>query len=164
MLLSLRSRKETKMQKKYDYDYGYGKKHAYTSTYKETKNEYVRAEEKYIRKEERKGAVRKAVRIIVFFSIILASIALFYFTYIVAYDTPVNKTDKTLIEFSINAGNSKTDIENRLYDEGLISDINLFRIREILFKADYKTGTYRLKRSYNNEKIINILSGVEYDS
>ena len=118
--------------------------------------------EKYERKEHRQMITRRVVRFAVFFFILLAGLAIFYISYLIARDIPVNKNDKKVIEITVTEGMTREDVEAVLLENGLISDTTLFKIREKLFKADYQTGTYRLKRSFNNEKIINILSGIEY--
>lgn len=116
----------------------------------------------YEERELRRATVRKVVRIVLFFFIIVSSIVLFYVTYVVAHDVPVNPNDKNVIIFQIDEGMTTQQIEDQLVTSKLVPSIPILKIREKLFQADYKAGSYRLKRSYNTEKIINILSGIEY--
>ncbi len=82
----------------------------------------------------------------------------------IAYDVPVNSADYSKYNYTITADSTDETVASDLLELGLIDNALIYRIRCILYSADYKEGTYVLSPCYSTEKIINILSGYEYGS
>lgn len=82
----------------------------------------------------------------------------------IAYDVPVNSADYSKYNYTITAESNNDSVANDLLELGLIDNALIYKIRCILYSANYKEGTYVLSPCYSTEKIINILSGYEYGS
>ena len=82
----------------------------------------------------------------------------------IAYDVPVNSADYSKYNYTITADSTNESVASDLLELGLIDNALIYRIRCILYSANYKEGTYVLSPCYSTEKIINILSGYEYGS
>lgn len=58
------------------------------------------------------------------------------------------------VGITIEAGMSKSDVGELLYEEGLIKDDNIFGIQCIIYEAEFFPGEYVLNTSYSPEEII----------
>jgi len=86
----------------------------------------------------------------------------YQFAYNVFYDVPMDAADVSKIEFTVTGSETDEEVGEKLEDLGLIDDMKVFLLRCKLYKAKYVAGTYKLSRSFNTEKILNILAAYDY--
>lgn len=84
-------------------------------------------------------------------------------TYNVFYDIPVNPDSTTKIEYTVTADATDESVYADLEDLGVMNCSEfIYKLRAIVFDAEYVEGTYYISDGYNIEKIINILAGYSY--
>ena len=79
-------------------------------------------------------------------------------------DRPIDESDYTLVNYTVTSSMTDEEVANDLEYLGLIDNKILFKIRCKLYDADYQDGTYQLSPCYCTEKLVNILSGYDYDT
>lgn len=82
--------------------------------------------------------------------------------YDVFYDLPMDSADLTKIEVTIDGYETDDEVGKMLLENDLIDNLFIFKIRCLIYDSDYVAGTYSISRSYNTEKILNILAGYSY--
>ena len=67
----------------------------------------------------------------------------------------------TDVEVTVAAGDDVASVAAQLEEKGLIRDVNLFRIQNLITAnpEGFREGTYTLNTSMTPEEMINILSG-----
>lgn len=121
------------------------------------------------RRRNERNSVPVYLKLVRFFAFLLLWIAVAFFCYEgykfafnVFNDIPVDSTSLSKVSITIDGKESNQEVGEMLFNAGLIDDVTTYKIRCIVYDAEYKPGTYRLSKSYTTEKIINILSGYKY--
>lgn len=84
------------------------------------------------------------------------------YTYKIFNDMPVDASNVSKISVTITGTETNDEMAQMLYSLGLIDSVKMYKTRCKLYAPEYVEGTYKLSKSYNTEKIMNILSGVDY--
>ena len=113
------------------------------------------------KKQPRKKSLLRFIPLILVIAICVVG---FIFALKIFDDKPFNSDDKSKVEYTITSGISNSTVASDLLALGLIDNEFIYKIRCKVFSADYEEGTYKLSPSYSTEKIINILSGYDYES
>ena len=102
------------------------------------------------------------VCLLIWIIVIVLCCGAFKLGYDIFYDTPMDSSDLTKIEITIDGYETDTEIGEFLLENDLIDNMFIFKIRCLVYDSDYVAGTYSISRSYNTEKILNILAGYDY--
>ena len=84
------------------------------------------------------------------------------FAYRVLDDEPMDASDVSKVTITVTGDETDAEMGDILLANGLIDDLNVYKLRCILYSSDYVPGTYELSRSFNTEKNLNILAGYDY--
>lgn len=121
------------------------------------------------RKEERKRKTpaQKAAKVILWVAVwvvvFLLAFVCFKITYNVFYDIAVDPDSTEKIEYTVTADATDESVYEDLEALGVVNCSEfIYKLRAIVFDAEYVEGTYYISDGYNMEKIINILAGYEY--
>lgn len=124
---------------------------------------------KEVRREEKEQITphQKLVRRIVWSSIWLAVLIIgfigFRICYGIFYDVAVDPDSTTTYEYTVAAGATDASVYDDLTELGVIDCSEfIYKLRAIVFDAEYIEGTYELSDGFTTEKIINILAGYDY--
>lgn len=123
-------------------------------------------EEKEAAKESvspRQRTVKRVVILGIWLVTLLVCAMLFLVCYNVFYDVPVNPDSTATYEYVVEEGMSDDQVYADLTELGVIDCSKfIYKLRALVFSAEYVAGTYTLSDGYNTEKIINILAGYNY--
>ncbi|MGI6071484.1 MAG: hypothetical protein ACOX75_00515 [Lachnospiraceae bacterium] len=78
------------------------------------------------------------------------------------YDLPMDPGDMTKVSITLTGQETDEEVGQWMLDNGLIDDLDLYLLRCKVYSSKYKPGTYKLSKSYNTEKNLNILAGYKY--
>lgn len=115
-------------------------------------------------KEKKVRKKRLIIRLCVTAVVLILCAAGFSFMYWIFHDVPVDEDNKQKIEVTITEGITDAEVGDILKEEGCIKDKTLYKLRTIIYDANYVPGVYDVSPSYTTEKIINILSGYDYST
>lgn len=107
----------------------------------------------------RAGPVEKIVRLAVLVLVIVLCIIAYTTARKVCNDQPMNSSNTTKVQITITADSTDSSVGEFLVKNNVVESKFVYKLRAILFEANYKEGTYEVSPSYTTEKIINILSG-----
>lgn len=117
----------------------------------------------------KKSAASTFVGTVINIVILLAAVMLVYRGSAVAFDygerifgeEPMEQAPGTDVEVTVAAGDDVASVAAQLEEKGLIRDVNLFRIQNLITAnpEGFREGTYALNTSMTPEEMINILSG-----
>lgn len=116
----------------------------------------------YKESAKHKTRVRPAIKWIVIAVIVIFSAAGFLFSERVFDDSPMDPSNSTKYEFTVDSETDDNTVGKYLVDNGMVQNELFYKIRAKFFDADYVEGVYEISPSYSTEKIINILSGYDY--
>lgn len=105
------------------------------------------------------GPVEKIIRLGVLVLVIVLCIIAFTTAKKVCNDQPLNSSDTTKVQITITSDSTDASVGEFLVKNKVVESKFVYKMRAILFEANYKEGTYEVSPSYTTEKIINILSG-----
>lgn len=79
-------------------------------------------------------------------------------------DRAMDSKDLSKIKYTVDENTTDAEVAAFLVENGMVESEMYYKLRAIIFDADYKPGTYEISPSYSTEKIINILSGYDYSA
>lgn len=110
-------------------------------------------------------AIKAAIWLLIWIIVFLVAFIFYKITYNVFYDVAVDPDSTTTIEYTVEAGATDESIYEDLSELGVMNCSEfIYKLRAKVFDAEYIEGTYTISKSYNTEKIINILAGYNYSS
>lgn len=107
----------------------------------------------------RAGPVEKIVRLAVLVLVIVLCIIAYTTARKVCNDQPMNSSNTAKVQITITADSTDSSVGEFLVKNNVVESKFVYKLRAILFEANYKEGTYEVSPSYTTEKIIDILSG-----
>ncbi len=118
------------------------------------------------RREKKKPIGLRVAKFFIFLLLWIAVAVVCYkgyqFAYDIFYDVAIDPADISKIEVTLKGNEDDDQVGQILLDNGLIDDLKIYKYRCKIYKSDYRSGTFKLSRSFNTEKIVNILSGYSY--
>lgn len=106
--------------------------------------------------------IKFCIFLLIWIAVAFACYQLYKFAYSVINDQPMDSTDASKIQVTVTGNETDDEMGKMLLSYGLINDVGIYKWRCRLYTSDYVPGTYKLSRSYNTEKILNILAGYNY--
>lgn len=108
-------------------------------------------------------ALKALIWVAVWFVVFLIAFFCYRITYDVFYDIAVDPDSTSTFEYTVEAGATDESVYEDLCELGVMNSSEfIYKLRAIVFEAEYVEGTYTLSDGYNMEKIINILAGYNY--
>ncbi len=124
-----------------------------------------KSKERYVKKTPIGVTIAKIVFILlIWVAVLVAGIKLYNMAYDIFNDIPVDAEDITKTDFTTTGKETDEEMGEKLLKAGFIDDIDLFVKRCKIYDSEYYEGTFKLSRSFNTEKILNILAGYNYSS
>lgn len=106
--------------------------------------------------------IKFCIFLLIWIAVAFACYQLYKFGYKVLNDQPMDPADMSKVQITVSGDETNEEMGETLLGYGLIDDIGIFKWRCRLYDAEYEPGTYKLSKSYNTEKILNILAGYVY--
>ena len=111
--------------------------------------------------------VQKAVHVVIWLAfwavVFMLAFMVYRVGYDVFYDVAVDPSSTSTIEYTVEAGATDESVYDDLIRLGVIDcEEYIYKLRALVFDAEYIEGTYTISAGYNTEKIINILAGYNY--
>lgn len=114
-------------------------------------------------KEKKKNKIKTAViRSTVILCVIAICLAGFLITYNIFNDRAVDPENTNRVAVTVTENMTDDEVGAMLLEAGCIKDVKLYKVRCLIYDADYVPGKYKVSPSFTTEKIINILSGYDY--
>ncbi len=113
---------------------------------------------------KRHGLAFRLVSVLLLMIIIFICIVGHDFAKKVCDDRAMDPANLSKIKYTVDEATSDEEVAAFLVENNMVENELYYKLRAILFEADYKPGTYELSPSYSTEKIINILSGYDYSA
>ncbi len=121
-----------------------------------------RKKSKYVTRTTGQKVRTVVISVLIWAIVIVACYGGYKFGYAIFYDVAVDESDISQVSITITGEETDEEIGEILLELDMIEDVDIFLIRCKLYNAEYIAGTYTLSRSYNTEKILNILAGYDY--
>ena len=108
-------------------------------------------------------ALKAVIWVAVWLIVFLIAAVCYKITYNVFYDIAVDPDSTATIEYTVTADATDESVYADLEELGVMNCTEfIYKLRAIVFDAEYVEGTYYISDGYNIEKIINILAGYTY--
>ncbi len=106
--------------------------------------------------------IKFCIFLLIWIAVAFACYQGYKFGYKVLNDQPMDSADASKIQITVTGNETDEEMGNILLANRLIDDVGIYKWRCLLYKSEYTPGTFKLSRSYNTEKILNILAGYNY--
>ena len=106
--------------------------------------------------------IKFCIFLLIWIAVAFACYQGYKFGYKVLNDQPMDSADASKIQITVTGNETDEEMGNILLANRLIDDVGIYKWRCLLYKSEYIPGTFKLSRSYNTEKILNILAGYNY--
>lgn len=106
--------------------------------------------------------IKFCIFLLIWIAVAFACYQGYKFGYKVLNDQPMDSADASKIQITVTGNETDEEMGEILLQNKLIDDVGIYKWRCLLYKSEYIPGTFKLSRSYNTEKILNILAGYNY--